>query len=61
MQKYTFYWKNGKRRVLRGTTTTDALRRADLAPEAINKVEMVFKGDNKEYKWLNNRWVKRVK
>lgn len=61
MQNYTFYWKNGKRQVLKGTTVADALRRAKLTPEAVSNAEYWFKGIRNDYKFIKGKWVKRIK
>jgi hypothetical protein len=59
MNKYTFYWLDGTREVLEGKSESDAANRAGYGHGAISALDFVAKGENNEYVWNNNKWVKK--
>lgn len=56
---YTFFWKNGDRDVLKGSTPADALNNAGYGAGALGALDFYMIGDNTEYEFANNEWIKK--
>lgn len=61
MISYYLYWNNGKKSVVRGTTLTNALRRAKLGAEKKKDIEMFTTKDDPSIKWIGGKWIKTKK
>lgn len=51
LKPFTFYWRDGLRKVLYGTDAADAMTKAGYGAGAIAALDMWAYGDDKEYDW----------
>ena len=58
MKTFTFYWLDGKRDVLIGSNSADALNRAGYGQGAISALDFWCEGDNQEYAFIAGHWEK---
>lgn len=58
MISYTFYWKGGKREILKGSTAKNALKRAGYGDDAMSNMSVVMKGTDTSLKYYGGRWIK---
>jgi len=49
--KFTFFWLDGKREVLEGADSADALNRAGYGAGAVRALDFFAHGDNDNYVW----------
>jgi hypothetical protein len=54
MNKYTLYWKDGKRELVTGTNISDAFTRAGYARGAIAALDFYKPGDDHSYEWSSD-------
>ncbi len=59
--KFTYYWLTGKREVLEGNDSADALNKAGVGAGALPALDFYATGENDEYKWDkdNRKWIKK--
>jgi len=57
---FTFFWLDGKRDVLQGRNTADALNRAGYGQGAVAALDFWTNGDDHDYQWneANRKWIK---
>jgi hypothetical protein len=48
---YTFYWRDGKREMLRGIDPADALSKRGYGNGALRALDFYAEGENREYDW----------
>ena len=53
---YTFYWLDGTREVLEGSSPEDALNKAGYGFGAIKALDFYIFGSHSEYKWVDGKW-----
>lgn len=60
-QKFTFFWRDGKREVLTGSDPASALNQAGYGNGALRALDFYSKGCDRSYQWNNEtkQWVKR--
>lgn len=51
MNKYTFYWKNGRREVLEGNDVIDALMKAGYSAIDLKRLSFYTPGENEDFSW----------
>ena len=55
--KYTFFWLDGKKEVLEGTTPADALTKAGYGNGAIKALDFFIEGKNNKYIWGDHKYL----
>lgn len=48
---FTFYWRTGKREVLKGIDPADALNKAGYSAGAVRALDFYVPGINEDYEW----------
>lgn len=65
IKTFTFYWLNGKREILKGTSPDNAVNKAGYGEYvrggAMRRLDFFVDGDNKEYEWDETRKFWRIK
>lgn len=59
--KFTYYWLTGKREVLEGKDTADALNKAGYGGGALRALDFYQEGDVDDYAWNEEKhaWEKK--
>jgi hypothetical protein len=59
MKAYTFYWKSGRREVLKGEDIADALINAGYSAIVLDNLSFYFPGANEDFIWNKDlrKWV----
>lgn len=58
LHTYTFFWLDGKREVLLGFTPQDAIESAGYGSDAFSILGFWANGDNHDWDWTGNQWVR---
>lgn len=60
MQEFTFYWKDGKRQVFKGTDAADALNKAGFGNGAVRALDVWARGNDDTYRWDTDlkKWIR---
>jgi hypothetical protein len=59
MKAFTFYWKNGKREVLKGADVVEALMNAGYTAASLNRLAFYTPEENHDFFWdeSSNSWI----
>lgn len=57
-KQFTFFWKDGKRDVLKGINAALALKSAGYSGGAIAALDFYSEGDDDGYRWDGQKWIK---
>ena len=59
IKEFTFYWLNGEKEVIKGTSPADAVKKSGydsiVRGGALRNLDFYAEGDNKEYEWDETR------
>ena len=56
--KFTIYWKNGKREVITGETIEDAFSKAGYGGGAVHAIDFYMDGEDTNYERIGKEWVR---
>lgn len=59
MNKYTFYWLDGKREVLDGESVAGAFRDAGYGAGAMSALDFTCNGEDDSYDWNGKKWIRK--
>lgn len=58
-QKFTLYWRDGQRNVVRGRTISEAMNLAGYGGGTLGALDFYAKGEDSDYRWNapTREWV----